>query len=92
MSVRKSMTRWKFKSFYIYSTTVYPDNGDYPWLLWRKHQRRRRREEAKSAASHDAPRERYDAKVVAPARRHDALAAASEEKCDARLAASANGL
>ena len=33
MTVRKSMTRWNFESFYIYSTTVYPDNGDYPWLL-----------------------------------------------------------
>jgi hypothetical protein len=32
-TMRKSMTRWKSGSFYIYSTTVYPDNGDYPWLL-----------------------------------------------------------
>ena len=31
--IRKSMMRWKFGAFYIYSTTVYPDNGDYPWLL-----------------------------------------------------------
>jgi len=46
------MTRWKFGSFYIYSTTVYPDNGDYPWLLWRKCRRKSagRSAEGKSVA------------------------------------------
>jgi len=82
MTMRKSMTRWKSGSFYIYSTTVYPDNGDYPWLLWRKYPRRRRRAEGKSAALHAALRERFAARAAASRGKSDAQVAASGGKSD----------